>query len=158
MARKRNPTGIPQSGFWAVPGRLDEFREHHTNGLNWTEISEKLGKGTSEISRIAKSLKLPVQTKYRPRGPNQWWGAENRLERLQQLREDGLSCEKIGAILGTTKNAVVGALGRLGMLNDAAPPPSTTLTRCDGLHAAMDAVLAETQDMVERSRLAMRGK
>ncbi len=67
---------------------------------------------------------------------------DERVERMSELRASGLSTAAVGLALGTTKNAVVGKLDRLGMLNNA--PVPTLHDRLDALDAAFDRVLGET--------------
>ncbi len=72
-----------------------------------------------------------------------FWLADARIERMRRLREeDHLSTREVAAAIGTTKNAVVGKLNRLGMLNNA--PVETMTQRLDALHDEMDRVLRET--------------
>lgn len=72
-----------------------------------------------------------------------FWLADARTERLRHLREEGLSTRLIAVEIGTTKNAVVSKLNRLGMLNNA--PVTTIHDRLDALQVALDRVLEETR-------------
>lgn len=75
-----------------------------------------------------------------------FWAADDRIERLVRLRERGTSTAACAVELGTTKNAIVGMLDRLDMLQHAGPRtvPTTIFQRLDALNAELDRVLRET--------------
>jgi hypothetical protein len=50
---------------------------------------------------------------FRPDGRVVW--TEEKVTLLRQLRDERLSCSAMGAALGTTRNAVIGKLHRLGL-------------------------------------------
>ena len=67
---------------------------------------------------------------------------DERVARMSELRASGLSTRLVAVEIGTTKNAVVGKLNRMGMLNNA--PVPTLHDRLDAFDAALDRVLGET--------------
>ncbi len=87
--------------------------------------------------------KLHRPTTGEGRAAQQWWSADDHIASLIHLREEGLSTRLIAVEIGTTKNAVVGKLNRMGMLNNA--PVPTLGERLGALHAALDRVLEETR-------------
>jgi len=58
-----------------------------------------------------------------PQLHSEWWRLENRLARLEEYLNDGVSASKIARRLGTTKNAVIGKIHRLGLAARDWKPP-----------------------------------
>jgi hypothetical protein len=66
-----------------------------------------------------------------------FWNAE-RVAHLVTACDEGNSAAEIAEELGTTKNAVIGRLDRMGRLEPAPRPPSAARARHDALVAAFD--------------------
>ncbi|HXE51239.1 MAG TPA: hypothetical protein VN663_22870 [Ramlibacter sp.] len=64
-------------------------------------------------------------------------------EKALELLKDGMKQQAVAARFGVSKNVVAGIWSRFGE-PESYRPPSTVFERMDALHAAMDAVLAET--------------
>lgn len=100
--------GIPN------PERDARALELHNQGLDQTTIAERLGLSDSGVGSILKRLGVRSKT-----GPKPKWTPEN-LEIAKQKWISGLSASEIGLLLGVSKNAVIGALNRLGVERPAA--------------------------------------
>ena len=78
-------------------------------GLDNEQISERLGIQPDTVRRKIYRLGLGGG---RPASP-QW--PEEKVERLKTLWDEGLECSVIGTLLGTTRNAIIGKVHRLGL-------------------------------------------
>lgn len=76
-----------------------------------------------ELARSASDQPIPAKIG-RPY-PNSQWTPE-KVEQLIAMFHEGLSCEIIGRRLGTTRNAVIGRLHRMGYTK---PQPTTKIAR-----------------------------
>ncbi len=101
-----------------------------------------------QLSRASASEKPPRKL----RGLSPWWKAENRIERLRELWDQGMTTAKIAAELGTSKGAVTGMCWRLKLdqRTPTGPEPTTIVQRLNALNAKMDEVLRETASALTR--------
>lgn len=108
---------------------LDELRRLARDGLSGLAISRRLGFSDSSVYSAAKrhGVALPeAQARIEV-----FW--RERHDEMLALRAAGLSVRAIAAQLGTTKNAVIGRLHRLGMLRaNGARKDSEFWARHDG--------------------------
>lgn len=82
----------------------------------------------------------------------------HKAEIIAALTKSGETCSAIARRFGVTKSVVIGIKMRAGLCELAGRPVAreTSMQRLDRLHARMDAVLAETQPILDRVRAAWR--
>jgi hypothetical protein len=94
-----------------APRRIDvvELRRLAEAGMSSVPIAQALGFFRTSVVSAAKraGIILPVAP------PSEFWATN--IEHALTLRADGLSAAAIGAVIGCTKNAVIGRFNRMGL-------------------------------------------
>jgi DNA-binding CsgD family transcriptional regulator len=93
----------------------DEVRRLAAECISLTRIAARLHCDRETVKRFAclYDIELPVWRAALLETP--FWRANR--NRLVALRESGLTSSQIAQAIGTTKNAVIGKLGRMGLLH-----------------------------------------